>query len=86
MGDEREITVSGQQQILCSTGTPDVEMDEDGALQIYPTGVADGALVMFTSVDDWRALNAAVEAAIAGRSEANRSEANGGVIPLKRKT
>lgn len=60
-----EITVTGHQTMRSVTGEPDIEIDEDGELQIFPTGTEGGSLVLFMSIDDWRALNGAVEAVIA---------------------
>ncbi|SIJ03238.1 Uncharacterised protein [Mycobacteroides abscessus subsp. abscessus] len=76
-----EITVTGRQQMSTTTGSPDIEIDEDGELLIYPTGLGDGSLALFMGIHDWRALNAAVETAIA-KNEAAASR----VIPINRGT
>jgi hypothetical protein len=41
------------------TGNPDVSVDDDGDLQIYPTGT-DGGTALFMSPADWDVLVAAV--------------------------
>lgn len=43
-----------------TTGDPDVTLDDDGDLHIYPTGVNDGGLSLFMSPADWDVLCAAV--------------------------
>ncbi len=63
-----EITVTANQNMATITGSPDVEIDEDGELQIYPVGAARGAVVLFMSIDDWRVLNDAVETTVAEHS------------------
>ncbi|WP_213020330.1 hypothetical protein [Mycolicibacterium sp. TY81] len=64
-GAMREITITGHQMSMRVTGEPNVDIDADGELQIYPTGTGSGALVLFMSIYDWRSLNNAVEAAVA---------------------
>lgn len=83
---DNKITVIGQQQIYGATGTPNVEINGDGELQIHPTGVMPGALLMSLTVADWRALNEEVEAAISRWEAGGRPKDIGGVIPLRRRT
>lgn len=84
MGDENTIEITSGQVSYNTTGAPDIALDDDGDLQIYPVGCQPGAQVMFISVADWRALNAAVEAVIArGPDGARTADEGGGVIPLR---
>lgn len=47
---------------LRGEGSPDVLVNPDGQLQIYPTGI--GGPCFFATPDDWRELVAAVDAVI----------------------